>query len=101
LRRPLSSTLFPYTTLFRSVRHALRRVVGRQGSVLYARRKEQIVLHAGIVQRPESLAVSQSGQRNLRERHEGGGAVRYLVERPGRDRKSTRLNSSHLGISYA
>src|SRR5471030_2026041 len=56
IRRPPRSTLFPYTTLFRSFR----------------------------VRSPGSKRSAVSGWRSMR-----------------RDRKSTRLNSSHLGISYA
>src|SRR3712207_7861009 len=81
IRRPPRSTLFPYTTLFRS-EHALpRRVVrhphGRRGPRL-----------------PPSRG---------RDRAVGGrdrAAVRGDVA-PLRDRKSTRLNSSHANISYA
>src|SRR5947199_7100377 len=65
LRRPPRSTLFPYTTLFRS------------------RIEHQVSLMSGLP-RPELKAVCA---------HE--------LKRPLIDRKSTRLNSSHLGISYA
>src|SRR2546426_2592273 len=73
IRRPPRSTLFPYTTLFRSAwaDHGLRREPGQ------GRRKSQ------------------------------GGAPPLHLQRPARlreglrDRKSTRLNSSHLVISYA
>src|SRR5690625_6333112 len=66
IRCPSRSTLFPYTTLFRS--HAGARLPARAGPV--ARR------------------------RGARRRRGPG--------RPGRrDRKSTRLNSSHVAISYA
>src|SRR3712207_6846726 len=67
IRRPPRSTLFPYTTLFRS-RGGLRPAAGRGPGVR----------HAG---------------RRLR----GAGGERG----PRRDRKSTRLNSSHANISYA
>src|SRR2546426_8901411 len=69
IRRPPRSTLFPYTTLFRSLHHA----------GLGARLAEQRGL----------LVARNAGDRN--------GAA------PGeqQDRKSTRLNSSHLVISYA
>src|SRR5205809_4082864 len=86
IRPPPCSTLFPYTTLFRSVgaRVALRRngqvetADGWAGSV-----------SAGVV-RPES---------ELRFRPDDTGAH---TPRPSvRDRKSTRLNSSHGYISYA
>src|SRR5258707_2508138 len=75
IRRPPRSTLFPYTTLFRSVMYLER------GRVL--------------------LGIGQGGQM----RHQLG-----VVEGPAwldaafvlqRDRKSTRLNSSHANISYA
>src|SRR5690606_39922405 len=80
--RPPSSTLFPYTTLFRSPRAALR---GRGGP-------------AGRGALPP-----------LRHRQPGGpprtaapARVRPRPPRPPlRDRKSTRLNSSHVKISYA
>src|SRR2546422_2241676 len=75
IRRPPRSTLFPYTTLFRS------RLRGR--------------LSAGVLWIPAET-----------ERHGGvGGHSRGgqpgLQPRGGRDRKSTRLNSSHGYISYA
>src|SRR5437899_12904336 len=61
IRRPPRSTLFPYTTLFRS--------------------------HQPAVEVVADLA--------------GGAPVVAGVQVPPADRKSTRLNSSHLGISYA
>src|SRR3712207_7171148 len=88
IRRPPRSTLFPYTTLFRShppagpgVPPATRRVCGGSGQtvsaplLLYSRQR---TAHDRTVQR----------------------TVRALVS-PCRDRKSTRLNSSHANISYA
>src|SRR5258705_2983191 len=72
IRRPPRSTLFPYTTLFRS-----------------------------------ASEVSNRPQRNgrlqpvLRERGTHPGQLGATAVRPTGDRKSTRLNSSHLGISYA
>src|SRR5947199_6069863 len=76
LRHPPRSTLFPYTTLFRSVAFGSSR--GR-----YRRRLGQ--------PRPARLVHSPGG---LSRGVGPGGANRE-------DRKSTRLNSSHLGISYA
>src|SRR5258705_2848069 len=61
IRRPPRSTLFPYTTLFRSLRYGAR----------------------GIEFTSSPHAIGQG------------------VGGPATDRKSTRLNSSHLGISYA
>src|SRR3989442_7427475 len=88
IRRPPRSTLFPYTTLFRS-----RGAPGLAGVR---------ALHA------QQVRAERLGQRS---RHaEGAGAVRALglgpVERDAEagaagDRKSTRLNSSHVRISYA
>src|SRR5690606_39744141 len=83
LRRPPSSTLFPYTTLFRSLPQL------RRGSAL--RRL------------PEGLGAVRSLR--LRPRQGGfrrrSGGVRDPDRRLRRDRKSTRLNSSHVKISYA
>src|SRR3712207_7899587 len=90
IRRPPRSTLFPYTTLFRSylaeertvlkilvegaeadlqrVEHALATVPGVQITASFANNREIFVAHAG---------------------------------KANADRKSTRLNSSHANISYA
>src|SRR3712207_7073918 len=80
IRRPPRSTLFPYTTLFRSRVAA----AGRGGGArrLLARR------------RPAGAAP---GRR--RDRRGRGGPDDRVRARP--DRKSTRLNSSHANISYA
>src|SRR5438067_10688917 len=78
LRRPPRSTLFPYTTLFRSRLHTAVRVRGTHaGHVLhhYARRRDRDPAH------DHDRAVADGHER--------------------RDRKSTRLNSSHVSISYA
>src|SRR5256885_10002493 len=69
IRRPPRSTLFPYTTLFRSAIDAARRIT------------------AGVRHVP--------GIRVL------GEPEAHLLAIAGEDRKSTRLNSSHLVISYA
>src|SRR3712207_7657009 len=91
IRRPPRSTLFPYTTLFRSV---LRR---RRGGQDWDDKRENrydrgelhpIVRHAGHehppVEKDSPGMPIASGTRKLAE-----------------DRKSTRLNSSHANISYA
>src|SRR2546430_4727079 len=87
IRRPPRSTLFPYTTLFRSIGGAgkLRRPVGLAG------------------RRGDALAALEMRDRSGQEiphllRREV--AVQEAVARH-RDRKSTRLNSSHSQISYA
>src|SRR2546429_1091393 len=73
IRRPPRSTLFPYTTLFRS-----QRVRPRERSVR---------AHW------QGVGDGAGQQRDSRER--------YVVQRALEDRKSTRLNSSHGYISYA
>src|SRR2546426_1291753 len=81
IRRPPRSTLFPYTTLFRS--HLWRR--DARGSPLPAR---------GVAEQPGRGGTDP----------DRGPVVRVLlgpVLGQRRDRKSTRLNSSHLVISYA
>src|SRR3712207_7370445 len=87
IRRPPRSTLFPYTTLFRSPDHA-------------------------AVRRPEPAAVGHAGDarrgpvdadlRGRRGRAVAGLVLRLVGDRRRPlDRKSTRLNSSHANISYA
>src|SRR3712207_7217341 len=84
IRRPPRSTLFPYTTLFRSGL-CDEEGVGRQ----HVRGDLQHLFHREL-SRPRRDVVGQDP--------EGGGAI----ARPdGLDRKSTRLNSSHANISYA
>src|SRR2546430_11444344 len=79
IRRPPRSTLFPYTTLFRS--HPRARLLGRAPLV---------------VEEPESLRAD----RRTSGRH--AELVRQkLAFLDAGDRKSTRLNSSHSQISYA
>src|SRR3712207_7601814 len=80
IRRPPRSTLFPYTTLFRSLR---RRQPGA--------RRPYPVLHP-VPQVGGAGPPGQLGQ--LR-------ADVLLQRLTGADRKSTRLNSSHANISYA
>src|SRR3712207_7384453 len=95
IRRPPRSTLFPYTTLFRSLRdrpHARRlpRVDGRLelDRVTFAYGATP-VLHGIRLAVPPGGCVALVG--------ESGGGKSTLAK----DRKSTRLNSSHANISYA
>src|SRR3989442_5734068 len=87
IRRPPRSTLFPYTTLFRSL--ALDVVLGIE---LVHELAAAAVLHPGI-----HLAGGQAEGHGAAE----GEDVVLAGEVIGRDRKSTRLNSSHVRISYA
>src|SRR3712207_7879762 len=86
IRRPPRSTLFPYTTLFRS---GTRPVVAARGEGPVPRRPDE---HA--VLRP-----GEPGGPGLRREPPSSGPRDGLLRR--RDRKSTRLNSSHANISYA
>src|SRR5690606_41780771 len=76
-RRPPRSTLFPYTTLFRSP-------PDRRGSA-----------------RPDGRPAGRPGRRPRLLGAEGGQPGLARGARGPRDRKSTRLNSSHVKISYA
>src|SRR5207253_9735728 len=84
---PPNSTLFPYTTLFRSGRG---HDVAAAGQVL-----AEIALAAAPVH--EAVAVQDQRKRPLGHRRIGGRPALLA----SRDRKSTRLNSSHVAISYA
>src|SRR3712207_6864292 len=85
IRRPPRSTLFPYTTLFRSPR-------SNQGAVKNSTKDR-----------------AESGTSERRASPNGVNRNRSVASRPHRpratrarkDRKSTRLNSSHANISYA
>src|SRR5947199_7070239 len=83
LRRPPRSTLFPYTTLFRSE--------------LTANIKEIQLAHTRIA-RGDFTARAPQIKGPLMPL---ALSFNLMQERLNRDRKSTRLNSSHLGISYA
>src|SRR5258705_11366384 len=100
IRRPPRSTLFPYTTLFRSLAPAKKVAVVAcmdarldpvgvlgltDGDAHMIRNAGGVVTDAEI----RSLAISQ--------RLLGTEEIMLIHQ----DRKSTRLNSSHLGISYA
>src|SRR3712207_6887583 len=91
IRRPPRSTLFPYTTLFRS-QSGRSHVPARRfpGSGL-PRRVATLSVHTSPLDQPGA--------------GDAGGMNVYIVEvsrrLAARDRKSTRLNSSHANISYA
>src|SRR5690349_22171489 len=75
IRRPPRSTLFPYTTLFRSAR------------LSFARRATNIAANGGCDDQSFGVCRPHGAER--------------VCDEPCRDRKSTRLNSSHVEISYA
>src|SRR3712207_7627750 len=77
IRRPPRSTLFPYTTLFRSMNH------GGAARMPFGRVKLTNAVHSS----------------SMPDGSYGGHPAGFLIE--SQDRKSTRLNSSHANISYA
>src|SRR3712207_7318172 len=81
IRRPPRSTLFPYTTLFRS--HRVAEPLDERGGPAQAER----LLAGRDSEDPDGAGVSRRRREPVRDRAE--------------DRKSTRLNSSHANISYA
>src|SRR5206468_8556874 len=101
LRRPARSTLFPYTTLFRSQRGENREVELGLGP----RRLADDVkadLRAAKAELHRVPARDRSALDRLAVDDRAVAAREILDHVPaGRDRKSTRLNSSHDQISYA
>src|SRR3712207_8379140 len=91
IRRPPRSTLFPYTTLFRSIRARPCDLPACASLRLW-----EVAAHIHI--RPP--AVDGGG---CKKRPGNGGFRLSALHRRGyeQDRKSTRLNSSHANISYA
>src|SRR5256885_17244394 len=100
IRRPPRSTLFPYTTLFRSPQVQLGRIIKNREDDRYDRHqhcddslyiaghpKWQIPVH---VRRTVFVEVASALSDGI-----------FRIGLSGKDRKSTRLNSSHLVISYA
>src|SRR2546426_2039901 len=85
IRRPPRSTLFPYTTLFRSV---------ARWRLLHE------VIHRNIEEIGEALGWLVTAGFLMEESSTGAQPV-YRLNAAKLDRKSTRLNSSHLVISYA
>src|SRR3712207_9400454 len=100
IRRPPRSTLFPYTTLFRSHRRdeavvdaeAAQRVVQERPEGILARARDHGA--RAPVARGRHRDVRRAAAQILAERL-------HLAQRDAGDRKSTRLNSSHANISYA
>src|SRR3712207_8396030 len=88
-RRPPRSTLFPYTTLFRSGQ--------RDGAVLGERERQGQLPATGVL--PLGPGGREAGRRGQLVGQQLDQVVR--AGRGGGDRKSTRLNSSHANISYA
>src|SRR5207249_10166739 len=90
-RRPPTSPLFPYPTLFRSQAGE----AGRGAQIGVRLRDGEDVAHSPRDRMLFTIAGGGAGRRGLH------GAAARRDERLERDRKSTRLNSSHVSISYA
>src|SRR5256885_11861475 len=89
IRRPPRSTLFPYTTLFRSNSPA--------GTIEPTGSPVDLTISLGAVPVPD--LEGDTAAQAISELHAAGLVAR--IEQTAQDRKSTRLNSSHLVISYA
>src|SRR3712207_8060909 len=89
IRRPPRSTLFPYTTLFRSVSDELpgqdADMRGLRHTVRLYGERAGLLRRARVCQRAEAVLLVPPEPQDVSRR----------------DRKSTRLNSSHANISYA
>src|SRR5256885_3288907 len=90
IRRPPRSTLFPYTTLFRSESEAARKQMS----------PDDFAAHQAEVWR-KGLASWDEGPDRIKRFCDTVDRVIYTPGSSAGDRKSTRLNSSHLVISYA
>src|SRR2546430_12343325 len=84
IRRPPRSTLFPYTTLFRSI------VIGKTGGAA----RDAAHAHHFVVRAMRHAVVIVDDEKNHRQ-------TEFVFGQMVADRKSTRLNSSHSQISYA
>src|SRR5437667_6496982 len=91
IRRPPRSTLFPYTTLFRSHGLNLLPIQGHQGGIGQAPGDGLLAVLAS----QEWIRAALDARTVLAFNHEKLFNARTV------DRKSTRLNSSHITISYA
>src|SRR3712207_8793262 len=93
IRRPPRSTLFPYTTLFRSEEEAVALPEAVQTALGWVVREAATnVLRHSRASRCTVELRAVGGEAELRVVNDGA---------RGTDRKSTRLNSSHANISYA
>src|SRR3712207_8561789 len=88
IRRPPRSTLFPYTTLFRSV-------ADRDDRAEVLAEELGVLLERGVgVEEEDALLLEVLADLVVDD-------LRLVLRRDAGDRKSTRLNSSHANISYA
>src|SRR3712207_7165404 len=88
IRRPPRSTLFPYTTLFRSGSH------NPQG-------RARMATDYDTPRRQDESDIGEDSLEELKARRAEAQAGTVDVDEADLDRKSTRLKSSHANISYA
>src|SRR5256885_10597522 len=96
IRRPPISTLFPYPTLFRSIDLA-----GGHQPISNEDGRLWVMLNGEIYNYPELRRELESRGHHFATRSDTETIVHLYEEYGEEDRKSTRLNSSHLVISYA
>src|SRR5256885_8989111 len=89
IRRPPRSTLFPYTTLFRS--KIIRQLPGGEPRLIATLTAGEFFGELGLIDDAPRSAAAVA--------HDATETIGFF--KPDLDRKSTRLNSSHLVISYA
>src|SRR3712207_9377859 len=100
IRRPPRSTLFPYTTLFRSEGG---RMAAHSDDDLSIESRIGLPVAAAVEPMSDCLAAGgrdRAGPAQLGKRRFGADPI-GLIAHKDQDRKSTRLNSSHANISYA
>src|SRR3712207_7023776 len=90
IRRPPRSTLFPYTTLFRS-----------RDRLPFAADDPVVTLGEGSTPVVHAPSLSERVGAEVWLKIEGANPTGSFKDRGMTDRKSTRLNSSHANISYA
>src|SRR3712207_8670320 len=95
IRRPPRSTLFPYTTLFRSLLQALKANVVIFDEELSGAQVRNLEDSLGVKVIDRTTLILEIFARRAKSRE-----AKLQVEL-AQDRKSTRLNSSHANISYA
>src|SRR2546430_13643119 len=91
IRRPPRSTLFPYTTLFRSESHQKFIKKYSLPFTLLCDEDGKVSKAYGVYKKKNMYGKTYWGiERST-----------FIIDETGKDRKSTRLNSSHSQISYA
>src|SRR5699024_12283902 len=97
----ISISIFPYTTLFRSQLTQIEKEVGKKSDQSYVNNlNKKVNIQLTQIEKEVGKKSDQSYVDNLNEKVNAQlTQTKYLATRP-RDRKSTRLNSSHVSISY-